>query len=108
MSRAWTRPFVGNEAAGIRRQFHWDPVSESFTIETVQEVTDLMDVNKRCFNADDHEVQKWKGDMHRVASIPLSIYFQLKEQGVIDDPSRMKAWLNSPDNRAFRTKDGRI
>lgn len=103
-----SRPFDSNPEAGIRRQFHWDPVSESFTIETVQDVQDLIDTNSRCFNTDRHAGSKWQGDMHRVASIPLSIYFQLKEQGIVDDPARMKQWLNSPDNRAFRTKEGRV
>lgn len=108
MGRPISRPFTGNPEAGIRRQFHWDPVTESFTIETVQEVTDLIDTNKRCFNTDHHTGRKWQGDMHRVASIPLSIYFQLKEQGIVDDPARMKQWLNDPANRAFRTKEGRV
>lgn len=108
MSRAIVRPFDGNPEAGITRRWHWDPVAEAGTIETVQDVTDLIDTNKRCFNTDNHGGRKWKGDMHRVASIPLTIYFQLKAEGIIDDPVRMKQWLNSPENRAFRTKEGRV
>ena len=48
------------------------------------------------------------GDMTRVASIPLSLYFDLKKKGIADDPVAMKRWLNDPDQRFFRTRPGRL
>jgi hypothetical protein len=50
----------------------------------------------------------WKGEWHHVASIPESIYFQLKADGKIDDPVYMKKWLNDPDNRFFRVRPGQV
>jgi len=41
-----------------------------------------------------------------VASIPLSIYYDLKRQGIVDDPVRLKRWLNDSDNKYFRTRGG--
>lgn len=108
MGRHISLPFPSNPEAGIERTWHWDPVNETFTIETKQEVEDLLDTNKRCFNTDNYSGRKWRGDMHRVASIPLTVYFQLKEQGIADDPARMKRWLNDPENRFYRTKAGRV
>jgi hypothetical protein len=46
--------------------------------------------------------------MHKVASIPMTLFYDLKKQGIIDDPARLKAWLNNPDNRFFRTRPGRV
>jgi hypothetical protein len=48
------------------------------------------------------------GEWSKVASIPLSVLYDLKARGIADDPKKMKAWLNDPDNRAFRTRDARI
>jgi len=43
-----------------------------------------------------------------VASIPLNLYYDLKRQGIVDDPARFKKWLNDSDNRFFRTRGGRV
>jgi hypothetical protein len=50
----------------------------------------------------------WKGDMHHVATIPMSIYAELVQKGITRDPARMKQWLNDRDNRVFRIKDGTV
>jgi hypothetical protein len=52
----------------------------------------------------------WRGDWHRVASIPLNI---LHDSGLNDaqtqgDDKFVKRWLNDSDNRAWRTKDGHL
>ena len=90
---------------GIRRYFSYDDDQDQFTIRTEQRVDDQIEANKAEFNA--HQ-GGWKGDMHKVASIPLNIYAELKAKGILDDPKRLKAWLNDPDNRAFRTRPGRV
>jgi len=46
--------------------------------------------------------------MARVASIPLNVYYDLKRRGIADDPKAMKKWLNDPDNRVFRTREGTV
>jgi hypothetical protein len=43
-----------------------------------------------------------------VATLPLSVYYQLKREGIADDPKRLAKWMNDPDNRAFRTRGGRL
>lgn len=51
----------------------------------------------------------WKGDYHQVASIPLNVYYdQLAEAAKEGDEKYLSRWLNDSDNRAWRTKDGRI
>ena len=91
--------------AGLTEIFHYDPETEGFTIETQQDVTALIEGNKFLYNEDSGTRH---GDLNRVASIPLPIYWKLKQEGVIDDQKRFKAWLNSPDNRFFRTRGGRV
>jgi hypothetical protein len=46
--------------------------------------------------------------MSRVASIPLTVYYDLKQKGILDDQTAMKKWLNDPDNELFRTRKGKV
>lgn len=98
------RLFSDDPVTGVRRWFYYDHATDEWHIETEQNVTDLVALNQELAKAD----VGGYGDMARVASIPLSVYFQLKEQGVIDDEQRLRAWLNDADNRFFRTKLGRV
>lgn len=54
----------------------------------------------------------WKGDWHRIASIPLNVAFdedlglmKAHEQG---DEKYLSRWLNDGQNVAFRTRGGRV
>lgn len=51
----------------------------------------------------------WAGDYHHVASIPLNVYWdQLAEASKQGDDKFISKWLNDGDNRAWRTKEGRV
>lgn len=51
----------------------------------------------------------WKGDWHRVASVPLNIFHdQLAEAEKQGDHKFVSRWLNDGDNRAWRTKEGTV
>jgi len=51
----------------------------------------------------------WQGDWHKVASIPLNVYYdQLHEAVNQDDMRHVSRFLNDADNRAFRTKEGKV
>ena len=43
----------------------------------------------------------------RVASIPNVVVMQLHDAGIWDDPKALARWLDQPENRFFRTDDGR-
>ena len=98
-----TDKFPGNDVMGIEREFHYDESSDTFTIETKQDVTDIVEWNKAEYNEYSHPQF---GTMRKVASIPLPLYYELKRKGIIDDPNALKKWLNDPDNKFFRTVPG--
>lgn len=68
-----------------------------------QDVTDLVKQNRI-----DEEDHKAGGDMKFAARIPLAVWTHLQEMGIAQDPEALKAWLNDPDNRAFRVWNGRL
>jgi hypothetical protein len=51
--------------------FHYDNESGAITIESRQDVTLAVEANKADFNA---APERWAGDMHRVAAIPVNVY----------------------------------
>ena len=99
------RIFDTDPLTGITRYWHVKSDGE-FVIETQQQVSDIAEANKRSFAGTDTKAKY--GDMAKVASIPLNVYYELKRQGIVDDPKAMKKWLNDPDNRVFRTRGGTV
>lgn len=91
-------------ATGITRFFHFDHAEDEFIIQTQQDTTPIVDANKAAYN---DAPERW-GDMTRIASIPTTIYFDLKRKGIVDDPAAFKRWLSDPDNRFFRTRGGNL
>lgn len=78
----------------------------NLTLHTQQDVTDLVEANKRAFNDNDKHT-RW-GEMTRVASIPLSIYYSSEFQKISKDPAALRLWINDPENAAFRTRGGQV
>ena len=83
-------------------------------IETRQDVTANIEQNLKEFNSFD-ERAKWSDDIfgNKIASIPLTVIDDLNAKGImrgfaVIDEKQMKAWLNNPDNRFFRTRPGRV
>jgi hypothetical protein len=79
---------------------------DKFVIATSQDVTKIIEANKRSSNVIDRH--KRFGEWCKIASIPLSVYYDLKQQGIVDDPARFKRWLNDGDNKYFRTRGGTV
>jgi hypothetical protein len=101
-----TKLFDRDASLGMTQYFHYDDDKDEFTIETRQDVSSLVELNKAKFNQTD-EKARW-GELSQVASIPLNIYYDLKKRGILDDKKKLRAWLNDPDNRAFRTRPGQV
>jgi hypothetical protein len=97
------RLFSRDEATGITKYWHVKNNGE-YVIETVQDSTKIIEANKRSYN----EVSGKFGEHAKVASIPLSVYYELKRQGIADDPKALRKWLNQSENRAFRTREGTL
>ena len=97
------RLFSRDAATGISKYWHVTGEGE-YVIETVQDSTKILEANKRSYN----DVSGKFGNHAKVASIPLSVYYELKKQGIADDPTALKKWLNQSDNQAFRTRSGTL
>jgi hypothetical protein len=93
---------------GITQWFHFDESTGDMGLQTRQDVTAVIEGTKGVFNSTD-ERKPWKGDVHKVASIPMVIYSELaKISNNFKDQRVVRKWLNNPDNRVFRTRPGRV
>ena len=91
---------------------HYSQADDQTIIQTVQNVSPYLDRNAEERNQKGGG-ENWKGDFHKVASIPLVVIEQwTKELG--DNPlsKRNRKWLvaklNSNEFLKLRTKEGRI
>lgn len=98
--------FDVNPELGITRTWHYDEEKDEATIQTQQDVSGIIEENKQEFAQVD-ERARW-GEWTRVASIPLSLYYQMKAEGKLDDEAFMKRWLNDSNNQFFRTRPGKV
>lgn len=83
----------------------------NLVVKSEANLTPILEANKAAYNATD-ERAKW-GELSRVAEIPFVVIEDLNRQGIMRgfavlDQKRMKAWLNNPDNKFFRTRPGRV
>lgn len=76
------------------------------TMRTDYSVDDTIEANTAMRNA---ASSGWSGDWHKVASVPLNIYHdKLAEAVKQDDMKFVSRFLNDSDNRAWRSKEGRV
>ena len=102
------RVLDSDPATGVTQWFHFDDITGNFGLETQQDVTALIESTKGAFNPVG-EREPWKGDLHKVASIPMVIYNELaKISNNFKDQRVVRKWLNDKDNRVFRTRPGRV
>ena len=92
------------------KRIHLQHGDGDVTIHTKQDVTDIIRNNKMNFN---ERGGRWDQFQNHVARVPTAIYYSLVKRGIINerkDPDGVAftAWLNDPDNSAWRTRPGRI
>lgn len=98
-----------NPETGVSQIFHFDETTDNIHIETVYDTEPLLEENKAFDSLVGVDgAKKWKGDIHRVASIPMTIYMDLMKKGITKDQKAFRKWLNDPSNRYFRTRGGRV
>lgn len=100
------RHFNADTAMAIRRYWQDEP-DGGVTVATEQDVEAVVD-NARAMYGQHSPRSRWTGDMHQVATIPLTIFMELHRQGIAQDQRALRKWVNNSDNSAWRTRPGRI
>jgi len=104
---AWSQPIK------YRHQTkHDDHDNDGYVIETIQDVTDIVEMNKEEIITSS---SRWGDGMfsNKIASLPNTVIDDLNHKQIMQghqiiDMKKFKEFINHPDNRHFRTKQGRI
>lgn len=91
---------------GVVQRLQYHEGTGKHVLRTTCDLSPLVDYAKGQFNQVD-ERARW-GDGQHVAHIPAVVWAQFVKEGKHTDRAFIKSWLNDPDNRAFRTRPGRI
>lgn len=100
-----SRRYMGDPITKSATGFHDEP-GGGFVIEHLQDVEPVTELTKEEFKVYD-ERARWDATFNKVASIPNVIYWSWTPEQR-RDPEFIRAWINNPDNRAFRTRPGRV
>lgn len=94
----------------IQTNFYIDEGADKYYIEDVIDAKPIIDRNK--------ELQKEDINKHRdfkyVASIPLTVFYNMQRQGIISKTGKVQdkvafaRFLNDPDNKYLKVTDKRI
>lgn len=96
--------------------WHDQPADDSYIIESVQDVEDIIDLNKAQYNSTDERARF--SPLNSSVDIPIAridmvTYMELVREGIINlrgegDEKAFTKWLNDPENRAYRLRPGRV
>ncbi|PDT39814.1 MULTISPECIES: hypothetical protein [Sinorhizobium] len=94
-----------DHATGRSVWHYFDGEKDVFRVD--YPVTNVISENQSVRN---EASRAWKGDWHRVASIPLNVahHSGLVQAHSEGDDRFVKRWINDSDNRVWRTKEGRL
>lgn len=85
-------------------------------VHSQTDLTDFIEHTKAQYNENPGKTG-WSGELldkkNKIASLPLAIINELNAKGImrgfhILDQKALKAWLNDPENRVFRTRGGEV
>ena len=88
---------------GVLRTLILDDASDVFHVQHTQDVEPILDSIAR-----DREIMPNTGQNKLAARIPTVIYEELQRQGITEDESLFKAWLNGPEAEPWRIYRGRL
>jgi hypothetical protein len=113
MSISAPRLFDHDPDTGMTEYFHYDQHTGGFVIETQQDVSAIIDLNRHRYNATERST-KYGDGLEQIASIPNVVLMDLAKQQIVSptgqilDDRKYRQWLNDPANEAFRVRRGKV
>lgn len=97
-----TRLFAHDPVMNVTKWWHYDDAEDVAWIETINnDAPVLMEQNAESRK---YDTGRFHDGMHKVASIPLHIFMDLKQRGILDDQKAMRRWWASDDALPWKTR----
>lgn len=100
-----------DEVTGIETRYYYNSADNKIHVQRLQDVENNLNANKAEYNSVGDHGRFNKGHLHKMASIPMSLYEKWKKEGfdaLTGDDKELRRRLNSSDYRHLRTKPGRL
>ena len=75
-------------------------------VQSFEDVTEIL--RRNAYLRGYPKEMKTKDGMRMTASIPSTLYHDLKKQGIMSDQKKFRDWLNDPANAQWRTTEGKL
>lgn len=85
---------------GTRQNMHITS-DQKLVFETTCEIGALADYNQA--QRDETSRTQKSGDMVKVASLPMMVYLELQQKGILRNKAAMRKWLASEEAAPYRT-----
>ena len=86
---------------GTRQQMHFT-TDNKIVLESTVEIDQLAERNKEIRN-DISRTDKLPDGMVKVASIPMVLYMDLRQRGILGDKAALRKWLATDEAALYRT-----
>lgn len=97
---------------GITQYHYYDPLTKETTIETIQDVEPILEMNRSLQNDNDYSKSGMKNEFWHAARIPNNVQYQWLKEGIDifnkDHWPKVKQKLNDPEWRHLRTSLGKV
>jgi hypothetical protein len=97
-----TKRTIIDRHSGIKSEFITE--DDKSIYHTEQNVQPVIDHVKKL----NDNIDKPGKDLRHVAEVPMVVYQKAMREGWHNDPKEWKKWLNNPDNKLFRTWQGKV
>ncbi len=94
---------ISNES-GVQTAVHTEDGDGTFHITKKQDVQPTLDYTKYLR---EQPIDR-KNEVRHAAEIPPVIAAQLSRDGILHDKKRLLQWLDRPENKLFKTVEGRL
>ena len=89
---------------GVKTEVHTEDGDGTLHFTTTQDVQPTLDYTKYLR---EQPVDR-KNDVRHVAEIPPVLAAKLIRDGILGDSKRLLKWLDMPENKCFKTVEGRL
>ena len=97
-----TKRTITDHKTGYKSEFITE--DDKVVYHTTQDVAPVIDHVKKLR---DNTLKPGK-DMRHIAEVPMVIWQKALREGWSKDRAKWKKWLNDPDNKVFRTWQGKV
>jgi hypothetical protein len=98
-----TSSLISNES-GVQTAVHTEDGDGTFHVTKKQDVQATLDYTKYLR---EQPIDR-KNEVRHAAEIPPVIAAQLSRDGILHDKKRLLQWLDRPENKLFKTVEGRL